>query len=199
VDALDVNPGMLAVARVVASRTDPAIRWYETAAESMPLPDDAFDVVFCQLGLMFMADKAAALREMRRVLATGGRVAVSVPTPTPFFDVLEQAFARHLPAGAPFVRMVFSLDDTADIERLFNDAGFRHVLVRPVRKEMHLPPPREFLWQYVQSTPLATLAAEADPSVLAMLEHDVVAGWQPWAREGGMTYRQDLVVTTARK
>ena len=41
---LDCNPGMLAVARSI---TPPgrSIEWFETSAEAMPLPDEAFDVV----------------------------------------------------------------------------------------------------------------------------------------------------------
>ena len=42
VAALDLNPAMLSVARSVPS-TGAAIRWYETSAESIPLPDDAFE------------------------------------------------------------------------------------------------------------------------------------------------------------
>jgi ubiquinone/menaquinone biosynthesis C-methylase UbiE len=65
VAGLDVNPGMLAVAR---SQTPPdlSIQWYEGNAESMPLPDGAFDVVLCQMGFQFVPGKVAALREMRR-------------------------------------------------------------------------------------------------------------------------------------
>ena len=74
VAGIDVNPNMLAVARSMAAESGAAIRWYETSAESIPLPADAFDVVFCQLGLQFIADKSAALREMRRVLVPDGRV-----------------------------------------------------------------------------------------------------------------------------
>jgi ubiquinone/menaquinone biosynthesis C-methylase UbiE len=40
--------------------------------------DGAFDAVLCVLGLMFAADSAAALRELRRVTAPGGRIAVCV-------------------------------------------------------------------------------------------------------------------------
>ena len=43
VAAVDLNPAMLSVARSVPS-TGAVIRWYETSAESIPLPDDAFDV-----------------------------------------------------------------------------------------------------------------------------------------------------------
>jgi len=57
---LDVNPGMLAVAR---SATPPgmSIEWHQASAEGMPFPDAAFDVVLCQMGLQFMPNKQAAL------------------------------------------------------------------------------------------------------------------------------------------
>jgi hypothetical protein len=106
---------------------------------------------------------------------------------------------RHLPAGAPFVRMVFSLNDSAEIERLFRGAGFRDVRLTSGEKELRLPPPKEFLWQYIQCTPLAGLVAETDRTVLEALERDVVAGWQPWVQDGGVTYRQGMIVATARK
>src|SRR5687767_5758686 len=99
VAALDLNPALLSVARSVPS-TGAAIHWYETSAESIPLPDDAFDVVLCQLGLQFVADKGAALREMRRVLAPGGRVLVTTPPPNAFFDVLDEAMTRHVGSDA---------------------------------------------------------------------------------------------------
>ena len=68
----DLTANMLEVARSAAPPKS-GIQWYETSAEAMPLPDHAFDVVFCQLGLQFVADKAAAAREMHRVLVPGGR------------------------------------------------------------------------------------------------------------------------------
>ena len=89
-----------AVRRAVRSfhwRGDPLA---QTSAESIPLPDDAFDVVLCQLGLQFVADKSAALREMRRVLAPGGRVLVTTPPPNAFFDVLDEAMTRHVGSDA---------------------------------------------------------------------------------------------------
>lgn len=78
VAGLDVNPGMLAVARSVTP-PETSIDWHEASAEDMPLPDDVFDVVLCQMGLQFMADKPAALSEMRRVLAPGGRIILNAP------------------------------------------------------------------------------------------------------------------------
>ena len=72
---LDINPGMLAVARVAAPL--PNIEWIEGSAISMTLPDATFDNVLCEQGLQFFPDKPAALAEMRRVLKPGGRLALS--------------------------------------------------------------------------------------------------------------------------
>lgn len=199
VAALDLNPAMLSVARSVPS-TGAAIRWYETTAESIPLPDDAFDVVLCQLGLQFVADKSAALREMRRVLAPGGRAFVTTPPPNAFFDVLDEAITRHVgsEAGA-FVRMVFSLKDPAIIDRLFRDAGLADVSVRTYAKDLRLPEAREFLWQYVHSTPLTSMLASLDAARIAALEREVVDRWAQWSDADGMKYEQGMNVSKARK
>jgi ubiquinone/menaquinone biosynthesis C-methylase UbiE len=192
----DVNPGMLAVARS-AFPTGSSVHWYETSAEAMPLPDDNFDVVFCQMGLQFFPNKLAALREMRRVLADGGRLAVNVPGPTPaMFSVLADALARHIdPEIASFAHLVFSLHDSGELQDLLEDAGFREVTVRAATKSLHLPPPEEFLWQYVRSTPLASAVAGADEERLAGLEHDVCAQWRTLMSGGKLT--MPLGVTTA--
>jgi ubiquinone/menaquinone biosynthesis C-methylase UbiE len=199
VAGLDVNPEMLAIARSLAADITPAIRWYETTAESIPLPDDSFDAVFCQLGLQFIPDKSAAVREMRRVVAPEGRVLVNVPRPSPFFDVLEEAFIRHIPAGAPFVQMVFSMNDPKQIEQLFRGAGFSDVKVQIDPKEHSFPSPRDFLWQYIQCTPLTALVDGTDADALAALEEEVVSRWQPWVRAGGMSREHEDIVVVARK
>src|SRR3546814_7630784 len=87
---------MLAVARA-ATPEGMSIEWHEANAEAMPLPEASFDMVLCQLGLQFMPDRQAALREMRRVLVDGGRLAFNVPGPMPrIFAVMGEAIARHV-------------------------------------------------------------------------------------------------------
>src|SRR5262252_7176507 len=72
---LDINAGMLAVARSLNSTS---IEWYEGSALAMPFPDASFDLCLCQLGLQFFPDRPAAIRDMFRVLQLGGRGALSV-------------------------------------------------------------------------------------------------------------------------
>jgi ubiquinone/menaquinone biosynthesis C-methylase UbiE len=200
VTGLDLNPGMIAVARSV-DPTGSSIQWHEGNAEAMPLPDAAFDVVLCQMGLQFVSQKPTALQEMRRVLAHGGRLALNVPGPTaPIFGIMEEGLKRHIgPQAAGFVRAVFSLHDPEEIRKLIEDAGFHNVVAQAGTKTLHLPSPAEFLWQYVYSTPLAGIVAEADEESRTALERDVVAEWQKSVKGGDFVCEQGLVQATAQK
>jgi ubiquinone/menaquinone biosynthesis C-methylase UbiE len=200
VAGLDVNPGMLAVA---SSATPPglSIEWHEASAEAMSLPDESFDVVLCQMGLQFVPDKHAALREMHRVLASGGRLILNVPGPTPrLFAVMGEALARHIgPEAAGFVNHVFSLHDTGELQNLIGGAGFRDVSAQADTKPLRLPAPEEFLWQYVHSTPLAGAWAQLDDERRGSLERDVVAKWQEFVKDRALMLQVRIVVATARK
>lgn len=200
VAGLDVNPGMLAVARSVTT-ADLSIEWYESGAEDMPLPDEAFDVALCLISLQFMTDQLAAAREMRRVLVPDGRLVLNVPGPAAeMFVALAQALERYIgPQAAGFVNQIFSLHDTTEIQQLLSEAGFRDVAVQADKKQLTLPPPKEFLWQFASSTPLAGMVAEVDEEVLAALEREVVEQWQEFEEDGTMNYRQRIVVAGARK
>jgi ubiquinone/menaquinone biosynthesis C-methylase UbiE len=200
VAGLDINPSMLAVARSLPP-SGAAIEWHEANAESLPLADGSFDVVLSSLGLQFVADKASALRQMRRVLAPDGRLAIATVGPTPpLFAILEQALARHVkPEVAAFVRAVFSLHEPQELEKLTSGAGFRDAEVRTKALSLTLPGPAEFLWQYVHSTPLAAAVAQIDDVGRAALERDVVAGWRSFVKDGVLSDELSVVLTTARK
>ncbi len=124
VTGLDRNEGMLRVARSRA----PDIRWIEARAEALPLSDDAFDTVLCQFGLMFFDDRAAALREMMRVLRPGGTAAVSVwdivdtsPGYAAMIALLDRLFGK---TAANALRAPFVLGDKTALRALLRDAGW---------------------------------------------------------------------------
>jgi ubiquinone/menaquinone biosynthesis C-methylase UbiE len=196
---LDISPGMLAVARAVTP-AGAAIDWRQGPAHAAPLPDGAFDAVLCQLGLQFFPDKVAALAEMHRVLAPGGRLVLNVPGPIPeLFVILAEELDRHIkPELAPFVQQVFSLYDTQELLAMLADAGFTGASAEPRTRALALPPPPDFLWQYVGSTPLAGAAAEAGEAARAALERDVAARWQTFAREDGLMLELRVVTASAR-
>jgi SAM-dependent methyltransferase len=120
---VDPSPGMVAVAKQLA----PAIEWREAVAESLPFPDQSFDAVVSQFGLMFFTDRRQALREMLRVLTPGGRLAVAVwdsldniPAYASEVALLERMAGRQ---AADALRAPFVLGDRKDLATLFSEAG----------------------------------------------------------------------------
>lgn len=195
----DPTPGMLAVAASIPPPPGTSIEWRQAPAESLPLPDESFDLVLSQLALMFVSDRPAALREMRRVLSTGGRVAINVPGKmTRLFEIMEEGLACHVgPELAQFVGAVFCLHDTDEIETLLAGAGFRDINVEVVTKTLRLPPPVDFLWQYVHATPMGAVVAACEDDRWEKVERDVVAQWQQFVEDGVLAIHQPIVVATA--
>lgn len=146
--ALDVSPDMLAVARDLPEPAGAAVEWQEGDATSLPLPDDAFDLVLCQQGLQFFADRAAATREMRRVLAPGGRVTLSVFRGLehhPLFEALIGAEARYLGVPTEEVATPFTLGSADVLHSVLTAAGFQRVEVTPESRPVRLPSPKRFV------------------------------------------------------
>src|SRR5262245_59249593 len=120
---LDANPEMLAVAR----RLDTTIEWIDGRAEALPLPDASIDAVVSQFGLMFFDDRVAALREMRRVLRPGGRLAVAVcdavecsPGYGALAALLQDLFGERVAAA---FRAPFAIGDAQLLATLARQAG----------------------------------------------------------------------------
>ncbi|HWI03444.1 MAG TPA: methyltransferase domain-containing protein, partial [Acidimicrobiales bacterium] len=170
---LDANPGMLEVARAV---TPAGIEWLQAPAEDVPVPDASFDLALCSMGLQFFSNREAALREMRRALAPGGRAVWCTPGPTPpLLEAIDQALSSHIGPGASmFVHAVFSLHDAGEAGALMEAAGFGSVDVQTTSVPLRVAAPAEFFWQYVHSTPLAAAAAELGEGERAALEAEVV-------------------------
>jgi len=136
---VDPSPGMVAVAKQLA----PASEWREGVAESLPFPDQSFDAVVSQFGLMFFTDRRQALREMLRVLAPGGRMAVAVwdsldsmPAYASEVALLERMAGRQ---GADALRAPFVLGDRKHLATLFSEAGMASAQVTTHRGTAQFP------------------------------------------------------------
>jgi len=200
VAGLDPNPGMLAVARS-ATPAESSIDWHEASAVKIPLPDECFDVVLCQMALQFIREKESAVREMYRVLVPDGRLILNTPGKMQaLLTVIESALSRHLsPEAGQFVKAVFSMNDPGELQDLLSAGGFRDVSVRTTTVLLRLPPPGEFLWQYVHSTPLAEVVRDMDDDRLASLEREVIDNAKDLVKDGSVTTPQEIIVATGRK
>src|SRR5262245_40057765 len=76
VTGVDFTLPMLAVARRRKAREGPGVELAEGDALRLPFGDGSFDAITVAYGLRNIADPAASLAEMRRVLAPGGRAVI---------------------------------------------------------------------------------------------------------------------------
>jgi ubiquinone/menaquinone biosynthesis C-methylase UbiE len=177
---IDLNPGMLSVARSVVSpdtRSGGQLQWQEASADKLPFSDGAFNVVYCQLGLQFFTDRPAALREMRRVLGTEGRLALMVWRgihESPGFAVLADALQRHVgQAAAAIMRAPFGLSNATELEALVRAAGFQDVAIQQRSGTVRFPTVERFVLSYVAGSPLAGPVSQANDAARAALITDV--------------------------
>ena len=127
----------------VARRLAPAISWQTGLAETLPFADGVFDRVVSQFGLMFFDDPTKALREMRRVAKTDGRMVVAVWGPlesTPGYaamvNLLQRLFGTQV---ADALRAPFALGDPNLLRGMLADAGARKATIETVDITAHFP------------------------------------------------------------
>ena len=128
--ATDISEGIVAIAAQVASER--GLKQIETRVmdgEKLDLPDASFDAVLCRLGLMYMPQPVTALREWRRALKVGGRVAVivySTPDRNGWGSVPASIIRQRaqLPPPVPGQPGPFALGQPGALEDAFRRAGF---------------------------------------------------------------------------
>jgi ubiquinone/menaquinone biosynthesis C-methylase UbiE len=126
--ATDVSPAMVAVAtRTLADLPQASARVADAA--HLDGFGTEFDAVACRMGLMFVEEPIDGLREARRVLRPGGRLAVAVwdgPMANPWLVAVGMS---AMAAGLPVVPPIgpggpFALAEPGVLEQLAVDAGF---------------------------------------------------------------------------
>jgi SAM-dependent methyltransferase len=203
VAGLDVNEGMLSMARTVPQRHDgPPIEWHHGDAAALPFPAAAFDVVLCQYGLEFFADRAAGLREMARVLIPGGRLILRVWRALerqPFYVALIEVLERHVRAGvAAPIRAAFTLADAAELRALVAGAGFRAVRIRITTNLIRYPSLEAYVPGYLSATPIARDIAAMDDTARTALLQEVTTALRGYVDDDGLATPTESHVVLAQ-
>jgi ubiquinone/menaquinone biosynthesis C-methylase UbiE len=125
---IDLSDRMVDAARTRADQQQlKNTRFERMSAEQLSLPDATFDVALCALGLMYMPDPEQAVREMRRVLRPGGRLALAVWGErnrcgwAALFGIVDAEVASEV------CPLFFRLGQSDALARACVDAGFDHV------------------------------------------------------------------------
>jgi SAM-dependent methyltransferase len=199
---IDVNESMLSMARTVSQRHDgPPIEWHHSDAAALPFPAAAFDVVLCQYGLEFFADRAAGLREMARVLVPGGRLVLRVWRALerqPFYVALIEVLERHVRTGvAAPIRAAFTLADAAELRALVSGAGFWAVHIRITTNPIRYPSPEEYVLGYLSATPIARDVAAMDDTARTALLQEVTTALRAYVDDDGLAAPTESHVVVA--
>jgi len=168
--ATDLNQAMLDQAASVG--TARPVQWLQADAMALPFPDNEFDAVVCQFGVMFFPDKCKAFSETRRVLKPGGVFIFNIwdrISENEFADTVTAALAAVFPTDPPrfLVRTPHGYHDRPTVERDLAMGGFtRSPQIVTVTARSRAQSPRVPALAYCQGTPLRSEIEAHDPSLL---------------------------------
>ncbi|WP_165354752.1 methyltransferase domain-containing protein [Tropicimonas sp. IMCC6043] len=158
---LDRNAGMLEVAR----RRGSGIEWSQGLAEDLPFAEGSFDSVLCQFGLMFFDDKVQAIREMRRMLRPGGRIALTAwddeensPGYARMIELIDEMFGSD---AANALRAPFNLGQTERFRSLLVESGLSDATTVTVSGSARFASIREWVRMDVRGWTLAEFIDDA--------------------------------------
>jgi ubiquinone/menaquinone biosynthesis C-methylase UbiE len=178
----DLNPPMLNVARTKFHPGE-AVEFQSADAMSLPFPDQSFDMLVCQFGVMFFPDKAKAYHEAYRVLTPGGHYVFSVwdgsvrGAPLATDDVMRKLFPVDPPQ---FYGVTANYNRIDPIKEAITEAGFTGLQVEVVSRDTEVSDVKSFAHALVYANPLIDMirsrgtvrADDADKALAEALTHE---------------------------
>lgn len=206
--AVDLRPGMIAVAQSHEPTDGARIEWQVGDATAMDLPDASFDVVICQQGLQFFEDRGAAAQEVHRVLRPGGRFVAAVwrgIEHQPLMQALTELERPYLgPLGVTEEDQVipFSFGQEAAVRGLLASAGFVDIDITTANMDTAFAANtfiRDVEFAYAGFVPAFLEDAEAYARFVASVENDAGPGLERFRRGGEMRAPMSTHVVVAAR
>jgi SAM-dependent methyltransferase len=169
ITATDLNEPMLDFAK--SQPGGERVHWLQADAQNLPFPDQTFDAVVCQFGVMFFPDKPRAYREAFRLLKPGGRFLFNAWDRIETNDlsfVVHKAVMKIYPDDPPMFmeRTPMGYHDTGRIRTDLAGAGFTGITVDTRKMPCRTPSARHPALGLIQGSPLGAEVAAREPSGL---------------------------------
>ena len=174
VTGVDSSPNMLSVAR--RSCGDEVFDWIEGPAENLPFNDRSFDLVLCQHGLEFFADRQTALREMRRVLDRGGRAAIRVwqgMDQNPVMQAVNEVIARNFNKPVVTIAQAFSCGNRNEVAAWLVNAGFNQIETYPVTHRVRFKDTPRFIKLLLQERAATPVYAQVNTPFIRTIHQKI--------------------------
>lgn len=174
------------------------VRFERMDAERLDLPDAPFDAALCSLGLMYLSDPVQALREMRRVLRPGGRLAVAA-WGEPSRCGLDAAFAAVKPALEDDLCPAFvGLGHGDALADACAEAGFAKVEACRVATTLGFDDDDEACAAAFSGGPIALAWARCDGATRARVRRRYLEAIARWRHGHAYRIPAEFVVVAAR-
>jgi SAM-dependent methyltransferase len=208
VTATDLGPGMISLAEELARKRGLTnIEFREASAESLPFPNESYDVLTCRFGIMFFPDLPKSLRECLRVLKPGGR-AVFVAwgkKEQPFFTTTAGIILKHVPVPPPPPDpdgpSLFMFGERDRLRHAMSAAGFSNV-----HEEGRIIPGRwtssaeEYWEQFTEvAAPFRPLLDQLTPEKMAQAKSEVLAGLRRFWTGTELNMPLEIVIGTGTR
>ena len=158
------------------------IRFERADVHELPYSEGEFDLITCRYGAMFFRDLPRALREMRRVLRPGGRVAFAAwgAFDQPYFQTTVQVVMRHTGAKIPpGATAMFKFARSGTLARVLSEAGFADAGDEVRTVPWVWTESVEECWAYFQavSVPLRPLLDKVTPEITREVLVELTKHW----------------------
>ncbi len=167
--ATDLSADMLEVAK--SKLEDNSIEYIVADAMTLPFPDNSFDLVVCQYGVMFFPDRQKGLNEAYRVLKPGGKIFFSTWDNSKSIPIINVVFNKVL---LPFFKgedtsiylVPFSMSDMALHKELLIKSGFKKIKVDNLKFRGSSPSAQEVVNAFILKHSLGKEISKKNPDAL---------------------------------
>lgn len=203
----DAVAEMVAIAeRQAARRKLSNIEFRRCPADSLPFPDNEFDVVVSRLGAMFFPDMSAAISEMLRVTTPGGRVTFAVwgmKEANPFFSAVTEVMSRYVesPPEDPDAPGAFRFAESGKLARLLGAAGAVDIIEQTIAFQIQAALTLRQFWplRVEISDSLRARVAKLAPAQLPRVAEEVEESVREYFPDGQMSFPAQVIIVGAKK
>ena len=189
----------------IAARRHPAAQFVQASATRLPFAEGSFEAAVGNIVIQHIGEPERAALELARVLASGGRIALSTwdaPERSPLFATILGAVADAdvppptVPSGPSF----FQFADDVVFAALLRDAGFTEVHIDAISFEVPLGSAEDLVAGLVEGTVhTGALLRAADEAQGALIRESLEVRLEPWRRGASYAVPASVKIATGLK